>query len=127
MQRAEAFVFAAEEDFGISLLEAQACGTPVIAFGKGGVLETIRDVSMDEPTGVFFTEQSSDAIEHAVRVFENEIRSFDPMICRNNAARFSVERFRTEFLEFCQSALARSAAQAGSQHKGSNMALKIQD
>jgi glycosyltransferase involved in cell wall biosynthesis len=54
MQRARAFVFAAEEDFGIAPLEAQACGTPVIAYGKGGALETIRGEESVEPTGVFF-------------------------------------------------------------------------
>jgi glycosyltransferase involved in cell wall biosynthesis len=58
MQRAKAFVFAAEEDFGIAPLEAQACGTPVIAFGKGGALETIRGQNNPTPTGLFFYEQS---------------------------------------------------------------------
>jgi glycosyltransferase involved in cell wall biosynthesis len=53
MQRAKAFVFAAEEDFGITPVEAQACGTPVIAFGKGGSLETIRSLENQHPTGVF--------------------------------------------------------------------------
>lgn len=53
MQRAKAFVFAAEEDFGISVVEAQACGTPVIAYGKGGALETVLDSSHACPTGLF--------------------------------------------------------------------------
>lgn len=64
MQRAKAFVFAAEEDFGIAPVEAQACGTPVIAFGKGGALETVRGLGVadSEPTGVFFDEQSVTSI-----------------------------------------------------------------
>jgi glycosyltransferase involved in cell wall biosynthesis len=127
MQRAKAFVFAAEEDFGISVLEAQACGTAVIAFGKGGVLETIRDLSMEDPTGVFFQEQTPEAIALAIQLFENEAKSFDPMVCRRNAARFSVERFRKEFMEFCEFVLARSATQAGWQSKGTNLALRIQE
>lgn len=53
MKNAKAFVFAAEEDFGITPVEAQACGTPVIAFGKGGSLETIRPYGVNKPTGVF--------------------------------------------------------------------------
>lgn len=57
MQRAKAFIFAAEEDFGITLVEAQACGTPVIAYGKGGALETVNDLSHPTPTGLFFPQQ----------------------------------------------------------------------
>jgi glycosyltransferase involved in cell wall biosynthesis len=114
LQRAKAFVFAAEEDFGISVLEAQACGTPVIAFGKGGVLETIRDLGTHRPTGLFFQEQTSEAIANAVRLFENEIENFDPNLCRRNAELFSVERFRREFMEFCERALADSGAKIDS-------------
>ncbi|WP_126475233.1 glycosyltransferase, partial [Klebsiella pneumoniae] len=58
MRRAKAFVFAAEEDFGITPVEAQACGTPVIAYGKGGVLETVRPYGISNPTGLFFERQS---------------------------------------------------------------------
>lgn len=64
MRNAKAFVFAAEEDFGIIPVEAQACGTPVIAFGKGGALETIRPLGVDKPTGLFFQKQTvADIIE----------------------------------------------------------------
>ncbi|HFK8743781.1 TPA: glycosyltransferase family 4 protein, partial [Klebsiella pneumoniae] len=62
MMDAKAFVFAAEEDFGITPVEAQACGTPVIAFGKGGVLETIKNLGQEEPTGLFFYEQNIDSL-----------------------------------------------------------------
>ncbi|RAT11651.1 MULTISPECIES: glycosyltransferase family 4 protein [Lonsdalea] len=97
MQRAKAFVFTAEEDFGISPVEAQACGTPVIAFGKGGVLETVRPLGVDKPTGLFFEQQTAESLRQAVNDFEcldGKIRAED---CRENALRFSVNRFQLEF------------------------------
>ncbi|MDP2827049.1 MAG: glycosyltransferase family 4 protein [Sulfuricellaceae bacterium] len=97
MQRARAFVFAAEEDFGIVPLEAQACGTPVIAFAKGGALETIRGLDDEQPTGVFFKEQSVQAIQVAVRSFEQASPRILPVACRENALRFAPEGFRAEF------------------------------
>jgi glycosyltransferase involved in cell wall biosynthesis len=100
MQRAKAFVFAAEEDFGITPVEAQACGTPVIAFGKGGVLETVRAADQPSPTGIFFAAQTTDAIIGAVEDFEESAHRFTPAACRANAQRFSPERFRTKFSDF---------------------------
>jgi glycosyltransferase involved in cell wall biosynthesis len=99
MRRAKAFVFAAEEDFGIAPLEAQACGTPVIAFGKGGALETIRGLQHPRPTGVFFDEQSVEAIVSAVQLFEQHVAEITPQACRDNAMRFAPERFRQEFTD----------------------------
>ena len=99
LQKAKAFVFAAEEDFGIAPLEAQACGTPVIAFGKGGARETLRGLQHSESTGVFFEEQTPEAIMAAVQAFERNPTPIKPEICRLNAERFSQERFRQEFTQ----------------------------
>lgn len=98
MQRARAFVFAAEEDFGIIPLEAQACGTPVIAYGKGALLETIRGLaSHEEPTGVFFKSQTVESIRDAVEYFERNMEGITPEACRRNAERFAPEIFRESF------------------------------
>ena len=98
MQRARAFVYAAEEDFGIIPLEAQACGTPVVAYGKGALLETIRDLaSHEEPTGVFFSSQTVESIRDAVEYFERNIEGITPEACRKNAERFAPEIFRESF------------------------------
>lgn len=94
MQRAKGFVFAAEEDFGITPLEAQACGTPVIAFGKGGSLETVRSTG-DKPTGVHFAAQTVASLKDAVARFE--AMRFDPQAIREHAESFSVARFRERF------------------------------
>lgn len=93
MGRARAFIFAAEEDFGIIPVEAQACGTPVIAFGKGGALETVV-ADGNAPTGIFFAEQTVESLQAAVQEFEQRLQEFSPTACRANAERFSVETFR---------------------------------
>ncbi len=95
---ARAFLFAALEDFGISPLEAQACGTPVIAYGKGGATETVRDLhAADRPTGLLFPEQTTACIVEAVEAFEAAGVIFDPHACRTWAETFSEERFKREF------------------------------
>jgi glycosyltransferase involved in cell wall biosynthesis len=96
MRRARAFVFAAEEDFGITPIEAQAAGAPVIAYGKGGVLETIRGLDSESPTGVFFPRQDIASLHAALETFEARADEFSPEACRQNALRFSTERFRDE-------------------------------
>jgi glycosyltransferase involved in cell wall biosynthesis len=100
MQRARAFVFAAEEDFGITPLEAQACGTPVIAFGKGAVLETIRGLDQSAPTGLFFDKQTPESVIDAVQRFEADSHLITPQACRENALRFDPARFQAEFTSF---------------------------
>ncbi|WP_287373939.1 glycosyltransferase family 4 protein [Prosthecochloris sp.] len=98
MQRAKAFVFAAEEDFGITPVEAQACGTPVIAFGKGGGLESIRGLEHKHPTGLFFYEQTPNSLLDALMRFERDaLERISNKACRENAMRFRPECFRNEF------------------------------
>ncbi len=113
MQRAKAFVFAAEEDFGITPIEAQACGTPVIAFARGGALETLKGPDHPSPTAVFFEEQTPQAIMEAVERFETEEgRRIRPEACRENAQRFNPERFRQEFKAFVDKAWAEFSCKA---------------
>lgn len=102
MQNARAFVFAAEEDFGIVPVEAQACGTPVIAYNRGGTAETIRGLDADRPTGVLFDTQSAEAIRDAVTTFEASLARFSPASCRDNALRFSPDVFRKRFNDFVE-------------------------
>jgi glycosyltransferase involved in cell wall biosynthesis len=104
LQGARAFLFAAEEDFGILPVEAAACGTPVVALGRGGALETVRTIGTQGPTGVLFAEQSANAIVEAVRQFENQADAIDATDCRTNALRFSSARFRAELAQFVESA-----------------------
>ena len=105
MQQARAFVFAAEEDFGIAPLEAQSCGTPVIAFGKGGALETIRGLDADRPTGVLFSQQSVMSLVDAVSRFEIDGARISSSACRENALRFSTSAFRQQFTAYVQQAV----------------------
>lgn len=101
MQKSKAFVFAAEEDFGIVPVEAQACGTPVIAYRKGGVLETV----MENKTGIFFNEQTIESVTEGIEEFERKKDRFDPVKIRKNAERFRKGRFEEEFKGFVEKKL----------------------
>ncbi len=100
MQKAKAFVFAAEEDFGIIPVEAQACGTPVIAYGKGGCLETVND----GVSGLHFYEQSIDSIIDAVKRFELG-QPLRPDLVRKNSEKFSEDSFREKVKEVVEEQL----------------------
>ncbi len=103
LQRAKAFVFAAEEDFGIAPLEAMACGTPVIALGRGGARETV----VDGLSGILFKEQSVESLIGAVARFESVAPQFEATAVRCHAVQFSADRFRSEFTYFVSDAVAR--------------------
>ena len=100
MQRAKAFVFASVEDLGIVPIEAQACGTPVIAYGKGGVLETVKGLEHDTPTGVFFPEQTLDSLIQAVALLERSQARFNAAAIRQHAQTFREEHFRATFQSY---------------------------
>lgn len=101
IQEAKAFVLAAEEDFGITTIEAQACGTPVIAYKKGAYLETV----LDGKTGLFFENQTSLDIKSAVLQFEKDEEKFEPEIIRNQALNFTETNFNANFVNEVNSIL----------------------
>lgn len=97
MQHAKAFIFAADEDFGMIPIEAQSCGTPVIAYGHGGSLETVKE----GVTGMFFDKQTPESIKFAVEKFEQMgEHPFDYNACRTWAETFSDKRFKKEIYDF---------------------------
>ena len=100
-----AFVFPGEEDFGITPLEAQACGRPVIAYGKGGALETVvglENSGGNKPTGVFFDEQTPEGLNGAIEKFEGCLDKFEPEAARENALRFSRDVFKKLLADYIQ-------------------------
>jgi glycosyltransferase involved in cell wall biosynthesis len=95
--KAKALVFAGCEDFGIALAEAQACGTPLIAFGRGGACDIVRPLGRaEQPTGILFREQTVAAVASAVQDFEMHRDLIRSDVCRDNGGRFSADRFRRE-------------------------------
>ena len=105
LQKAKAFIFAAEEDFGIAPVEAQACGTPVIAYGKGAATETIRGLDRPGQTGVFFDRQAPDAIVAAVEHLDRRLHAITPAACRANAERFATGRYHENIRRFVDAAM----------------------
>ncbi len=104
MSEAKGFIYAACEDFGMALVEAQACGTPVIAYGFGGATETVKDVRKysDSATGLLFSEQTEQALIEAVEKFENYQEYFQSEIIKNHASKFSQTVFQKHYLNFVE-------------------------
>ena len=105
LSQAKAFVYAACEDFGIALVEAQACGTPVIAYGAGGALETVRDLRQDPEggTGLLFSAQTEASLIETVEVFEQQYAAlFRPDVARSHAANFHPTVFKQRYLDFVE-------------------------
>ncbi len=98
LQKAKAFIFAAEEDFGISIIEALSCGTPVIAFNKGGAAETISNGQ----TGVLFNRQDKGHIIDAINEFESGKYKFDPNFLSAEANKYSKEIFEEKIKKFVE-------------------------
>ncbi|HVJ04607.1 MAG TPA: glycosyltransferase [Candidatus Saccharimonadales bacterium] len=105
-----ALLFPGEEDFGIVPVEAQSFGRPVIAYASGGVLETVRgisgdDVGLENPTGVFFSEQSQLGLEKAILQFESVEHKFCPEKIREHSLQFSSEIFKSRIADFVRFAI----------------------
>jgi glycosyltransferase involved in cell wall biosynthesis len=101
LRRCRALLFPGEEDFGIVPVEAQACGAPVIAFGRGGAAETvIPPGGRAEPTGFLFAEQSADCLAEALAWFEAHAGDFAPTAARRQALRFNPRRNDEEITHF---------------------------
>ena len=103
LSRAKAFIFPSEEDFGIVPVEAQACGTPVIAFGSGGALETVIPANSERApelsTGLWFARQSPDSLAASVLKFEALAEKFDPTFISRHAAKFAPDQFKAKLVE----------------------------
>jgi glycosyltransferase involved in cell wall biosynthesis len=107
LRRCQALLFPGEEDFGIVPVEAQACGTPVIAFGRGGATETVVPWPKSGATGWWFEEQTVDCLATAIEQFEKQQHAFDPLRLRNHALRFRAARFDEELFGFVESVFGR--------------------
>jgi glycosyltransferase involved in cell wall biosynthesis len=114
LRRCRALLFPGEEDFGIVPLEAQACGAPVIAFGRGGATETvIPPDSSREPTGLWFAEQTVDCLATALQKLESQAGQLAPMAARRHALTFNQHRFAQEMLDYLSTVLEPGAIPVG--------------
>jgi glycosyltransferase involved in cell wall biosynthesis len=111
--RCQALIFPGEEDFGIVPLEAQASGRPVIAYGKGGALETVLPLGSElgSPTGIFFQEQTVESLMAAMRAFEQNRQKFVPTGIRQQACRFSRDRFKAQISDYIEARLRERGAE----------------
>jgi len=100
LRRCRALLFPGEEDFGIVPVEANACGTPVIAYGRGGATETIAPLSYDGASGVWFEEQTVDSLVAAMQLFERDADRLDPQAARRQALKFEHRRYESELLDY---------------------------
>ncbi|HEY9704769.1 MAG TPA: glycosyltransferase, partial [Allocoleopsis sp.] len=107
LQKAKAFIYASCEDFGIALVEAQACGTPVIAYARGGALETVKDIRQhpQDGTGLHFYPQTPQALAETVETFEEIYHQFNLENCRQQAEKFSTPIFHHNYLNFVESCM----------------------
>ena len=111
----QALVFPGEEDFGITPLEAQASGRPVIAYGRGGTLETVLPLetgSMTPATGIFFPQPSAESLVAAIELYQRHRERFEPATIRRHAARFSGERFKAEISDYITARLGERKTEA---------------
>ena len=109
LRRCRALLFPGEEDFGIVPVEANACGTPVIAFGKGGATETVIPLDQDGPTGAWFAEQTVDSLAAAIEGLEGQLSSLDPGAARRQALKFDRRRYEAELISYLGRVLTQSA------------------
>ncbi|MBI1917269.1 MAG: glycosyltransferase [Planctomycetes bacterium] len=108
LRRCRALLFPGEEDFGLVPVEAMACGSPVIAFGRGGATETvIPPGGSREPTGLWFDEQRVDCLASALEEFEKRAGDFSPAAARRQAVHFNQHRFRQELFSYLDAVLSR--------------------
>jgi glycosyltransferase involved in cell wall biosynthesis len=106
LSRCRALIFPGEEDFGITPVEAQASGRPVIAFARGGALETV----IENVTGVFFSQPEVESLIEAVVCFESRLDEFDPKVIRSHSMRFGSEHFKAQFKAYVDARLAERSS-----------------
>jgi glycosyltransferase involved in cell wall biosynthesis len=127
-RRCRAFLFPGEEDIGLTPIEAQASGRPVVAYGRGGALETVDGFFVDEhprpeaATGVFFGQQSVESLVQAIQVFESVESRFSRVFIRAHAQRFDVSRFKREMGEFVAEKVAAFHEQG---HRGTETRSEV--